>query len=118
MRSTLLQLYRCRVDAVFKVVHWPTAINEIESSHPDTEYGSQSPAIQALEFAMYFAAACSVTDFDSEILLPEAKWSLVQRYRRATEVSISKANFFRYPDLTLLQAFVIYLVSRFPSLLD
>lgn len=114
----LLQLYRSRVDAVFKVVHWPTAINVIESTYADAENASQSPTTQALQFAMYFAAACSVTEFDPQTLLTEDKWSLVQRYRLATEVSISKANLFHYPDLTLLQAFVIYLVSGSSSLLD
>ena len=112
MRNTLLRLYRYRVDSIFKVVHWPTVIITIEKSYTDAPNVSQSPAMQALEFAIYFMALCSVTDDESETMLLGRRGPLLQQYRLATEILLSRANLFGYPVLTVLQAFVIYVVSR------
>lgn len=112
MRTTLLDLYQNRVDSVFKVLHWPTVSTAIERNYQNPQNVSESPTMQPLESAIYFLALCSITDVESERILSCKRLPLIKQYRLATEISISRANLVRNPDLTVLQAFVIYLVSR------
>lgn len=109
----LLDLYKQRVDCLYKILHWPTTLRDIESSHSGPENVTQSTSIQALEFAIYFMALCSITDDEAAQLDLNSRPALIQKYRVATEFSISEANLIRAPDLTVLQAFVIYLVCRY-----
>lgn len=110
-RAILLRIYQDRVDQVVKVIHLDTVIDAIERNQADGKDGFQIPAMQALEFAIYFMAICSITDGKADAMLLGDRGSLIQHYRRTTEILISRADLFRNPDLAVLQAFVIYLVS-------
>jgi hypothetical protein len=109
MRSRLLHLYQERVDCLFKITHWPTVFTTIEKQYTDNHYRPSLPSTQALEFSVYFLAICSINDHESQEMFLENRQSLVQRFRVAAEMLISKANLLNSPDLITLQAFVIYL---------
>ena len=111
VRHALLHLYRTRVDAIFKAVHWPSFIAEIDAKYRQYPPAIQAPARESLEFAIYFAACCSITEEECGCMLLGERASLLRYYRRAAEAKLSKANFILAKDLTSLQAFVIYLVS-------
>lgn len=110
-RKLLLDLYRRRVDNVFKVLHWPSVLKDIEATHSDVQATSIPQSTQALEYAIYFMALCTVTDEESEELLLGSKAALMHHCRIATEIAIANANFLRTPSIASLQAFVLYLVS-------
>lgn len=110
-RDILLRIYQDRVDKVVKVLHWDTVLDAIERNHADGKSGVQFPAVQALEFAIYFLAICSITDNEADTMKLGNRGSLIQQYRDATEILISRADLFRNPDLAVLQAFIIYLVG-------
>jgi hypothetical protein len=114
MRTTLPEVYHQRVDSVYKLLHWPTVIAQLEAAHeaPDT---TQSPSEQALEFSIYFMALCSLTDVEYEEAFLGDRTKLIQDYQQAAEISIARADFLRHPTVLVLQAFVIYLV-QFSSL--
>jgi hypothetical protein len=109
MRYMLLRLYQDRVDCLFKITHWPTIVSKIEMQYNDGYYRPLSPSVQALEFSIYFLAMCSISDQESQEMFLENRQTLLERYRVATEISISTADLLNNPDLTNLQAFIIYL---------
>ncbi|RDW58242.1 hypothetical protein BP6252_13653 [Coleophoma cylindrospora] len=111
IRTMLLRIYQDRVDKVVKVLHLDTTLDAIKRNHADGKNGVQFPAIQALEFAIYFMAICSITDSEANTMMLGDRRSLIQQYRYATETLISIADLFRNPDLAVLQAFVIYLTG-------
>jgi len=109
--AMLLRIYQDRVDKLVKVLHWGTVQDAIERSHAAGKSEVQSPAMQALAYAIYFISICSITDDEADTMMLGDRGSLIQQYRHATEILISKADLYRNPDLVVLQAFVIYLVS-------
>lgn len=111
-RAMLFRIYQDRVDKVVKVLHLYTVLDAIEKNHADNKSEVvQFSAMKALEFAIYFMAICSITDDEANMMMLGDRWSLIQQYRHATEILISGADLFRNPDLAVLQAFIIYLVS-------
>jgi hypothetical protein len=107
-QKILLQLFRERVDSVYKIVHWPTVLATMERPTPpsDTKLSSS----QALEYSIYFMALCSITDDEAKGLGLGDRPSLVQTYRATVENLYANSTLLQSPDLTLLQAFMIYLV--------
>ena len=106
----LLYLYHQRVDCLFKATHWPTVVTAIERQYEDAQHKTSSPSTEALEFAIYFLAISSISDEESTSLLLMERQPLLHRFRIAAETLISRANLLQSPDLTVLQAFIIYLV--------
>lgn len=102
--KTLLELYRARVDTVYKIVHWPTFI-----AHVGTDR-TQRFSSQALESAIYFVAACTITDSEAQDLSLGDRTALLKTYRTATQGFLMRSSLLQHPDVTTLQAFVIYLV--------
>lgn len=101
-RDWLMAVYKERVDVIFKPLHWPTVLLQIRSLK-----GQRSLEIEALESAILFTAACSLfkhevrgTDVSVECLLQRVEAALV-------EVGLLTTT-----SILVLQAFVIYLVSR------
>ncbi len=117
MRRVLLDIYRDRVDCLFKVVHWPSVVSAIEeqyatSTHPETV----SPSVRAIEFSIYFLATCSIDDTECKKMLHSERIPLLQQFRLGAEIYTSRAKFLYSPDMMVLQAFVIYLVRALSSL--
>lgn len=112
MASTLLSTYRDRIDNIIKVGHWPSVIAVIEKKNSELQSEGQWTRVHALECAIHFAALCTMTDTECEQQLNCKRFQLIQELRIAAESSISEAKLLKYPDLTVLQAFVIYLVGR------
>lgn len=110
-RTTLLKLYQQRVDALLKIVDFSTMNAVIESKYSNASITPQSPALQALEYSMYLTALCSITDDESETMLLGKRQPLIQQYQSAAETWISRAGLLTNPSLTVLQAFILYLVN-------
>ena len=107
-KGVLLDVYRYRVDPLFKILHWPTVVNMIHSAKDDPI----SPPVRALESAIYFTALCTMTDGEVETMLCGSESALLHQHRIATEVLIARKNLLQSPCLIALQAFVIYIVSQ------
>ncbi|KAG4437485.1 hypothetical protein IFR05_007040 [Cadophora sp. M221] len=112
MKSVLLSIYKDRVDCIIKVLHWPSVLAAIHKKDTgNLQVGLGSARIQALESAICYTAACAMTDDESEASLGLKKGPLREQLRVCAEVSISKAKLLEQPDLTVLQAFLIYLLG-------
>jgi hypothetical protein len=110
MRTMLLQIYRTRVDSVYKIFHWPTVLLMIEASHKATTGTSPTPSVQALEHSIYFMAICSLTTDEAKDMGLGDKLDKLQTHRSVVEGLLADSGLMQSPDLTVLQAFVIYLV--------
>jgi len=62
-------------------------------------------------FAMYFGSVTSMDDQECMRYFREGKDRLLRRYKYATEVALTNADFLNSMELAPLQALTIYLVS-------
>lgn len=70
--------------------------------------------MQALMFAMYFAAITSLTAEECMVIFREQKQQLLARYRFGTEQALVQADILNSMEMVTLQALVIYLVRTIP----
>lgn len=110
-KAFLLDVYRERVDAIFKVLHWPTTYAMLKSSELNTS--GDDTDLTALETAIYFTAMCSLLDHEFY-----ERQNMVVHLRRATERALAEARLLTTTSFIVLQAFVVYLVSREPVTLN
>lgn len=104
----LWQAFLDNVNPLSKVIHAPTiqvqildAIGNLDNLQLNTE---------ALLFAIYTTAICSLSSDECESIMGEPKTNLFPRFLTATEQALSRAGFLESSDLVLLQAFVLLLV--------
>jgi len=116
VRSTLLQVYRDRVDCLFKVLHLPTVYSELGSPWPNNHNDSITTTTRLLEHAIYFLAICSLSPDECKRLQLGDRTSLIAALRTTTEMLLSKSGLLTTTRLVVLQAFVLYLVSEFPTI--
>jgi hypothetical protein len=104
----LWRIYSSNVDPVLKIVHKPT----FERSLAKAKYNLDglSRGMEALMFAMYFAAVNSLKPDECRVTLQEEKSTLHNKYRFAVEQALARAGFLDTRELIILQAFVIFLV--------
>lgn len=109
-RETILHLWKiyCRnVDPLIKILHRPTLNEDIEAfvSSPQSQL---PPSKNALLFAIYFAAASTLSNQDSLRQLGEGQDVLIKRYRAGVEKALAAADYLNSNELTTLQAATIY----------
>ena len=69
--------------------------------------------VEALLFAMYYAAITSLSQEECLQKFHDGKSSLLARYRSGTESALSNANLLSTKEIGTLQALVVFLVSLF-----
>jgi len=104
----LWQVYIQNVNPLLKITHTPTLQAQLISA-------SANPAkipkpLEALMFAIYFAAITSLTEDEVQSMFSEDRAILLGRYHNATQQALVNAGFMRAPELVVLQAFFLYLV--------
>jgi hypothetical protein len=109
-RAKLLRLYGERVNCMYNVFHWPSTLKRIQKAE-EPAASPRTLSHQALEYAIYLVTLCTISDDEAEKMSLNSRADLLQQYKDATEHALSKADVMRHPDMTGLQAFVIYLVS-------
>jgi hypothetical protein len=110
-RNILLYLYRQRVDCLYKILHWPTVLADIARLHSEARDSYKPTPIRALELSIYFTSLCSITNDEAMNLGLGDRAGLIEQYRNSTERALSEAGLLQQPNVTVLQAFVIYLVG-------
>ena len=120
-RHTLFKIYRTRVDCLYKILHWPTVVEDLENASPVRTDGQINdeplhPSLQALQYAIFFLAYGSISDQECSNLKLGERQSMLRYYQKSFEETLSKTNFLTSPTIVTLQAFVIYLVKLSTSL--
>ena len=106
----LWQTFLNNVDLVVKVLHVPTVQEDIYAGINNHNCADD---LNALLFAIYFAATTSLSRSTAENLLGQEKGEALNSYKRGLEYSLSKCNFLNSPSMKSLQAMTIYIVSDF-----
>lgn len=106
----LWQIYLDNVNPLLKVTHTPTLQGQLIEAAANP---SKMPKpLEALLFSIYYIAVMSMTDEQVRDTFKEEKPRLMSKYHRGTQQALVNAGFMRTSDLVVLQAFLLYLVSR------
>lgn len=105
----LWQIYLNNVNPLLKLTHTPTLQEHIVEAAANI--GKVSKSLEALMFAIYFMAVTSLNDEEARLTFHQEKPQLLQTYYTACQQALVNAGFMRNPDITILQAFLLYLVS-------
>ncbi|KAF2438160.1 hypothetical protein P171DRAFT_424256 [Karstenula rhodostoma CBS 690.94] len=106
VQKTLLEIYRYRVESVYKVFHWPTVLRLFEQN----QQPKQSPVpVRTLQYSILFMTFCSITNEEAIAQDLGDRMKMLQLYQSATEDMLARSQLLSVPDLITLQAFVIYL---------
>ncbi|VBB76999.1 Putative transcriptional regulatory protein [Podospora comata] len=104
----LWQIYISNVNPLLKINHTPTLQAQIISA--STAINKISRPLEALMFAIYFAAITSMNDDEVQSTFGEDKAVLLGKYHHATQQALVNAGFMRSTDLAVLQALFLYLL--------
>ncbi|KAF9889399.1 hypothetical protein FE257_007300 [Aspergillus nanangensis] len=107
----LFRIFLHRVDPFFKILHGPSlnAFMINGKSYLDYEPGHAAP--RALSHAIYYAAAGSLDDEECSRIFKKNRTTVVELYRKESETALAQADFMVSNDLTVLQAFVLFLLA-------
>lgn len=112
--ETMCSIYILNVDPINRILHKPTLKSFISGAKDNLDSMPGGSKMQALMFAMYFAAVTSLTPDECMIQLGEPRQQLLTKYRYGTEQALVQAQLLTSSEMVTLQALVIYLV-RIPQ---
>jgi hypothetical protein len=103
------KIYVENVDPIIKALHVPTAVLVLQrvAAQPSTA----TKANEALVFAVYHFALISITDAECLEKFGEQRLKLLTRYHDALRQALVNVSFLRTTDLTVFQAFLLFLLS-------
>ncbi|KAI9640582.1 hypothetical protein NHQ30_010881 [Ciborinia camelliae] len=104
----LLNVYSENIHVFMKIVDIPIITNMIRDLRSNKS-SSLSPANEALMFSIYYATVTSMEEDDILTNFGCTKSELSFNYRLGLEHCLAKADFLSEPDITLVQAMVIFL---------
>ena len=111
IREQLCQVYLLRVDPVFKVLHGPSLRDHLLERKKYLNYDPGHPAVEALVSSVYYAATGSLSETQCLSLFAASQAAVITRYQAECEAALGRAGLVATEDLTVLQAFIIFLVS-------
>ncbi|KAK8090564.1 Aurofusarin cluster transcription factor aurR2 [Apiospora phragmitis] len=94
----------------FVMTHTPTLQGRIIEA--SANLGKTSKSLEALMFAIYLMAVTSLQDDEVLEMFNEERAVLLKRYYIACQQALLNASFMRNPDLTILQAYTLYLFDH------
>ncbi|THZ54143.1 hypothetical protein D6C86_09557 [Aureobasidium pullulans] len=109
--SRLVGVYFAQIDPILKMLHQPSVERLLLHGEKHLEISDAHSSADALQNAICYAAAGSMTDQKCQSLLGKSKSMLTEELCRACEKSLASANLISTSDTAILQAFVLYLVS-------
>ncbi|KUI57087.1 hypothetical protein VP1G_04455 [Cytospora mali] len=104
----LCETYFRNVDPLIKILHRPTIEETFNGFIASPVDNPLSRTVEALFFAMYFAAVTSLQPDTCKALLGEDRGLLVVQYRQAVEYALARADYLNSTSLETLQAFTLY----------
>ena len=110
----LCRVYLDQVDPVIKILHRPVLRNFMKSGEPYLNYPVGHTAVAALSSAVCYSAACSLTEGQCQSMFQMERTAVIAVTQQACEHALEKAEVLITSDMTVVQAFVLYLVSPSP----
>ncbi|KAI1380223.1 hypothetical protein F4677DRAFT_452692 [Hypoxylon crocopeplum] len=112
MAAQLCQVYLRQVDPVIKVLHRPSLSKFMLNGQPYLGYEPDHASTTCLRSAVCYSALASMTEEQCQNLLSTSKPMIVAEYRAACEAALESSDLLITSDITVLQAFILYLVAR------
>ncbi|KAG6003598.1 hypothetical protein E4U43_000899 [Claviceps pusilla] len=110
--SQLCKVYLRNVDPVIKILHRPSLSKWMLDGDRYLGYSEDHISIEALESAVCYAAANTLSDAQCRAMFRTSKSTMVSTYRGQCEVAIDRAGLLTTRCRVILQSFVLYLVGR------
>jgi hypothetical protein len=113
-RAILFQFYFANVDPVCKILHKPTLISHLAGARDlinESTGRFKFKSIEAITFAIYFAAVTTMSPEECLNYFSEEKDLLVMGYKRSTETALTQADFMNSMEIVTLQALTLYMVT-------
>jgi hypothetical protein len=113
-RAILFQFYFANVDPICKILHKPTSFTHLAGAKDllDESTGRfKFRSIEAITFAIYFAAVTTMSPEECLNYFSEEKDALVMRYKRSTEAALTQADFMNSMEIVTLQALTLFMVN-------
>lgn len=111
----LFHYFQRNIDPMAKILHIPSLRKLVMSASANIDDIPSANYVEALLFAMYYAAITSLTQEECLQNFHDGRNSLLARYRSGTESALSNADLLSTKEIGTLQALVIFLVSIFGS---
>ncbi len=111
--TALFYYFQKNIDPMAKILHIPSLRKLVMSASANIDAIPSGNYIEALLFAMYYAAITSLTQEECLQNFHDGRNSLLARYRSGTESALSNADLLCTKEIGTLQALVIFLVSTF-----
>ncbi|KGO69247.1 Transcription factor, fungi [Penicillium italicum] len=96
IRHRLCDIFFRNVDPLFKILHRPSLQAFIKDGRPYLDYEQDHQAPATLASAIYLCAVCTLEEVE---------------LHKETELALAKADFVTTNDLTILQAYIIFLLA-------
>ncbi|KAH7313439.1 fungal-specific transcription factor domain-containing protein [Stachybotrys elegans] len=103
----LWSAFQRNVDPLVKILHIPSTESIIRDATAAPE--SLPPATEALVFAIYYSAIISLEADEVMESMAMSRDDLLVQLRFASEQSLAKANYLNTSDLTVINAFALFL---------
>lgn len=99
------------MDPVFKILHRPSIQAFLRDDEPYLDYETDHQVPVTLANAIYYAAVCTMSDPQCQSLFGVDKRTISSDLQKETEAALVKADFVTTNDISVLQAYVLSLVS-------
>ncbi|TLD27189.1 hypothetical protein PspLS_05021 [Pyricularia sp. CBS 133598] len=106
---SLWQVYLDNINPLLKITHFLSLQSQIIEAGKDLT--KITKPLEALLFSIYLIAVTSMQDGEVQSTFGTEKRVLVSRYHAATQQALINAGFMRSPDIMVLQAYILYLLS-------
>jgi hypothetical protein len=105
-------MFITQVDPILKTLHSLSVERWLVRGEGYLQYPERHPSVQALQASICYVAASSLPEQQCQTMLQQDKSRVTEELCRACETALFNANLISTDDVTVLQAFVLYLVSR------
>ncbi|KAK2808467.1 hypothetical protein FQN50_004675 [Emmonsiellopsis sp. PD_5] len=105
----LWQVFVDNINPLVKICHIPTEQQQVLEAAANLS--KITKGTEAFMFAMYTCSVTSLSEDECQSQLGEPKETLLSRFQFGTKQSLINAKFMRSPNLTILRAFALYLVT-------
>jgi hypothetical protein len=112
IRMTYLSIFLDKVHPLTKVVHEPSVKQLVKDSLLDSANTNMTNTKNALLLSIYSSAVASLTDSECQSRFGVSQPGLLVAFQDATRHALLEASFLKVPDLDLLRAHILLLVSQ------
>lgn len=114
--AKLWNVYTTRVDPIVRLLHQPTLREFLLNGKPYLKYEETDPALNLIRSSVFFICIATLQDSQCRTLFGIEKQAALDTYRNACELALEQVELIVTEDITVLQSFMLYLVSTWYSI--